>query len=67
MELMVKVQAKQAMETHEEKVYVAVGKNVEEGNGILRWALNHWSSQSVTFVIIHINARSKDFVLTPSK
>jgi len=55
------------MEAHHERVHIAVGKNVEEGVGMLRWALNQWSSQPVSFVILHINTSSKDFVLTPCK
>ncbi|ONK55300.1 uncharacterized protein A4U43_UnF5240, partial [Asparagus officinalis] len=53
------------METHQEKIYVALGKNIEEELVTLRWALNHWSSQSVSFVILHINTSSRDFVQTP--
>lgn len=55
------------MEIQEEKVYVAVGKDVQEGMGTLQWALKNWSSQSISIVIVHVNTSSNDLVDTPCK
>ncbi|XXG49135.1 hypothetical protein AAC387_Pa02g3401 [Persea americana] len=53
------------MEIQEEKVYVAVGKDVQEGMGTLKWALKNWSSQPISIVIVHVKTSSNDFVDTP--
>ncbi|KAG9440218.1 hypothetical protein H6P81_020383 [Aristolochia fimbriata] len=53
------------MEGESEKVYVAVGKNTQEGLATLEWVLKYWSSQSVSVVILHVNCGLKDFVSTP--
>lgn len=55
------------MEIQEEKVYVAVGKDVQEGMGTLQWALKNWSSQSISIVIVHVNTSTNDLVDTPCK
>ncbi|XP_029118747.1 putative U-box domain-containing protein 50 isoform X2 [Elaeis guineensis] len=52
------------MAVQQEKVYVAVGKDLHQGLGTLGWALRNWSSQSVSFVILHVSHVSKDFVYT---
>ncbi|KAF9608644.1 hypothetical protein IFM89_010428 [Coptis chinensis] len=48
-----------------EKVYVAVGNNLQEGLSTLEWTLKNWSSQLISIVILHINGPSKNFVHTP--
>ncbi|XP_068656538.1 putative U-box domain-containing protein 50 [Aristolochia californica] len=53
------------MEGEPEKVYVAVGKNMQEGLGTLEWSLKNWSAQSISVVILHIKGHSKDFISTP--
>ncbi|XP_038980828.1 putative U-box domain-containing protein 50 [Phoenix dactylifera] len=52
------------MAVQQEKVYVAVGKDLQQGLGTLGWALRNWSSQSVSFVILHVSV-SKDLIYTP--
>nr|DAD40932.1 TPA_asm: hypothetical protein HUJ06_015255 [Nelumbo nucifera] len=53
------------MDTKSEKVYVAVGNDLQEGIGTLEWALRKWSGQTISIVIIHFNNNNKDFVYTP--
>lgn len=50
-----------------EKVYVAVGNNLQEGLATLEWALKkRWSSNPISIVILHANSSmSKDLVNTP--
>ncbi|KAF5176819.1 U-box domain-containing protein kinase family protein [Thalictrum thalictroides] len=48
-----------------EKIYVAVSNNVQEGLTSLEWAINHWSTQPVSIVILHVDTTSKNFVHTP--
>ncbi|KAK9285908.1 hypothetical protein L1049_025109 [Liquidambar formosana] len=54
------------MEGQEEKVYVAIGNDLQDGFGALEWALRKWSSRPISIVIIHANNNlSKDFVYGP--
>ncbi|PIA52280.1 hypothetical protein AQUCO_01000271v1 [Aquilegia coerulea] len=48
-----------------EKIYVAVSNNVQEGLTSLEWAINNWSTQSISIVILHVDTNSKNFVHTP--
>lgn len=49
-----------------EKVYVAVGSDLQDGFATLEWALRKWNSHSTSIVIIHAtNIISNDFVYTP--
>ncbi|KAA8546699.1 hypothetical protein F0562_003070 [Nyssa sinensis] len=54
------------METQAEKVYVAIGTDLQDGFGTLKWALQKWSSHSMSIVILYAaNNPYKDFVYTP--
>ncbi|XP_058069356.1 LOW QUALITY PROTEIN: putative U-box domain-containing protein 50 [Magnolia sinica] len=53
------------MEVQQEKIYVAIGKDVQEGLNTLEWTLKNWASQSLSIVILHVSSSSKDFVHTP--
>lgn len=56
------------MDVQLEKVYVAVGSDLQDGFATLEWALRKWDSNSTSIVIIHAtNSISKDFVYTPCK
>lgn len=56
------------MDVQLEKVYVAVGSDLQDGFATLEWALRKWDSNSISIVIIHAtNSISKDFVYTPCK
>lgn len=56
------------MEVQLEKVYVAVGSDLQDGFATLEWALRKWNSHSTSIVIIHAtNIISNDFVYTPCK
>lgn len=49
-----------------EKVYVAVGNDVQEGLATLEWTLRKWSSAQLSIVIIHADV-NKDYVYTYCK
>ncbi|KAK6258778.1 hypothetical protein QQP08_001094 [Theobroma cacao] len=54
------------METQMEKVYVAVGNDVQDGFKTLAWTLRRWNSQAISIVLLHVAYNiSKDFVYTP--
>lgn len=49
-----------------EKVYVAVGSDVNEGVLTLEWVIKKWGSHPITIVILHADAsNSMEFVHTP--
>ncbi|KAG9139852.1 hypothetical protein Leryth_015233 [Lithospermum erythrorhizon] len=49
-----------------EKVYVAIGSDIIDGFGALKFALKKWSSEFISIVILHAtNDICKDFVFTP--
>ncbi|KAL5753319.1 hypothetical protein ACOSQ2_023826 [Xanthoceras sorbifolium] len=49
-----------------EKVYVAVGNDLQDGFKTLDWTLRKWSSHPISIVILHVTYNiSKDFVYTP--
>ncbi|KAL9251367.1 putative U-box domain-containing protein [Drosera capensis] len=49
-----------------EKVYVAVGSDVNEGVLTLEWVVKKWGSHPITIVILHVDAsNSMEFVHTP--
>ena len=48
------VEAWLAMATKSDKIYVAIGNNdPQEGFATLEWALQKWSSHSISIVILH--------------
>ncbi|KAK6923842.1 Serine-threonine/tyrosine-protein kinase, catalytic domain [Dillenia turbinata] len=54
------------MENQESKVYVAVGNDFQDGLATLEWALKHWSSQSISIVILHAaTVINRELVSTP--
>ncbi|EOX91927.1 U-box domain-containing protein kinase family protein, putative [Theobroma cacao] len=54
------------METQTEKVYVAVGNDIQDGFKTLAWTLRRWNSQAISIVLLHVAYNiSKDFVYTP--
>ncbi|CAL0311845.1 unnamed protein product [Lupinus luteus] len=49
-----------------EKIYVAVGNDVQDGLKTLTWALKKWNSQPISIVILHVTYNiSMDYVYTP--
>lgn len=46
-----------------EKVYVAIGNDVQEGFATLEWTLRKWSSSQISIVILHADI-NRDFVYT---
>ncbi|XP_058179617.1 putative U-box domain-containing protein 50 isoform X1 [Rhododendron vialii] len=50
-----------------EKVYVALGNDLQDGFATLEWVLRKWSSHSISIVILHDAPidTSKDYVCTP--
>ncbi|KAG5067839.1 hypothetical protein GLYMA_01G022600v4 [Glycine max] len=49
-----------------EKIYVAVGNDVQDGYKTLNWALKKWNSHPISIVILHLTHNStKDYVHTP--
>ncbi|KAM0022094.1 putative protein kinase RLK-Pelle-RLCK-IXb family [Helianthus debilis subsp. tardiflorus] len=46
-----------------EKVYVAIGNDVQEGLATLEWTLRKWSSVNISIVILHADI-NKDYVYT---
>lgn len=55
------------MASFQEKVHIVVGKDVQQGSGLIRWAISKWSDQPVTFIILQILIKSKDLINTPSE
>ncbi|GAV70071.1 U-box domain-containing protein/Pkinase_Tyr domain-containing protein [Cephalotus follicularis] len=54
------------MDIQVHKVYVALGKDLQDGYMTLDWTLKKWSSHPISVVIVHVNDdTSKDFVYTP--
>ncbi|XP_043713877.1 putative U-box domain-containing protein 50 isoform X2 [Telopea speciosissima] len=53
------------MDNQMEKIYIAVGNDLNEGLGTLEWALRKWSGQTISFVIVHVDNTCRDFVNTP--
>ncbi|XP_059624137.1 putative U-box domain-containing protein 50 [Cornus florida] len=54
------------MEAQAEKVYVAIGTDIQDGFGTLKWALRKWNSHSISIVILFAaNDVSKEYVYTP--
>lgn len=54
--------------TPAEKVYVAVGNDVQDGFKTLEWTLRKWSSHPISIVIVHVTYNiSKEYVYTPCK
>lgn len=51
------------MEREAEKVYVAIGNDVQEGLATLEWTLRKWSSSQISIVILHADI-NKDYVYT---
>ncbi|KAK7252442.1 hypothetical protein RIF29_36377 [Crotalaria pallida] len=52
--------------TPSEKIYVAVGNDVQDGFQTLAWALKKWNSHPISIVILHVTYNtSKDYVYTP--
>ncbi|KAL4577897.1 hypothetical protein LXL04_014012 [Taraxacum kok-saghyz] len=46
-----------------EKVYVAIGNDVQEGFATLEWTLRKWSSSPISIVILHADI-NRDYVYT---
>ncbi|XP_042516833.1 putative U-box domain-containing protein 50 [Macadamia integrifolia] len=59
------VSGSQTMNNQVEKIYIAVGNDLNEGIGTLEWAIKKWSGQTISFVIVHVDNTSRDFVNTP--
>lgn len=57
------------MEAQEEKVYVALGDELQDGYKTLEWTLRRWKSQPFSIVILHVTYKlsGKDYVYTPCK
>lgn len=56
------------MDSRAEKVYVAVGNDIQDGFKTLEWTLKKWNSQLISIVILHVaHDISKDFINTPCK
>ncbi|EXC35472.1 Putative U-box domain-containing protein 50 [Morus notabilis] len=50
----------------ENKVYVALGNDLQDGLKTLDWTLKKWNSQPISIIILHATHNiSKDFVYTP--
>ncbi|RZB92948.1 putative U-box domain-containing protein 50 isoform X1 [Glycine soja] len=49
-----------------EKIYVAVGNDVQDGLKTLNWALKKWNSHPISIAVLHVTHNStKDYVYTP--
>ncbi|CAN6983080.1 unnamed protein product [Brassica oleracea var. botrytis] len=48
-----------------EKVYIAVGNDLQEGFKTIDWALKKWDNISISIVLLHLCSISQDFVYTP--
>lgn len=60
----------QTMDGQVEKVYVAIGNDLEDGLGTLEWTLRKWPPYSLHIVIIYSdinNMGNNHHVLTPCK
>lgn len=56
------------MDTQAEKVYVAVGNDIEDGFKTLEWTLKKWNSKPISMVLLHVTYNiSQEFVYTPCK
>lgn len=58
------------METNQpaEKIFVAIGTDLNEGFSTLEWVLKKWTSRSIKVVILFSdNNVCRDYVYTPSK
>lgn len=56
------------MESRAEKVFVALGNDLQDGLKTLDWTLKKWNFHSTSIVILHLPYNSpKDFVYTPCK
>lgn len=56
------------MDTQVEKVYVALGNDLQDGFKTLDWTLRKWKSNPISIVILHVTYNfNKDFVYTPCK
>ncbi|KAH0996046.1 hypothetical protein GBA52_019910 [Prunus armeniaca] len=55
------------MEAQEEKVYVALGDELQDGYKTLEWTLRRWKSQPISIVILPVTYKlsGKDYVYTP--
>uniref|UniRef100_A0A2P2KQ97 Uncharacterized protein n=1 Tax=Rhizophora mucronata TaxID=61149 RepID=A0A2P2KQ97_RHIMU len=54
------------MDAQVEKVYVALGNDLQDGFKTLDWTLGKWKSKSISIVILHFAYNiSHDFVYTP--
>ncbi|KAJ4825334.1 hypothetical protein Tsubulata_002674 [Turnera subulata] len=56
------------MGTQLEKVFVALGNDLQDGFKTLGWTLKKWKSHPISIVILHVTyniSNSKDFVYTP--
>ncbi|KAM1091564.1 hypothetical protein FF1_019032 [Malus domestica] len=54
------------MDTQAEKVYVAVGNDIEDGFKTLEWTLKKWNSKPISIVILYVTHNiSQEFVYTP--
>ncbi|PON32216.1 Tyrosine-protein kinase [Parasponia andersonii] len=54
------------MGSEAEKVYVALGNDLQDGFKTLEWTLKKWNSQPISIIILHLTFNiSKDFVNTP--
>ncbi|KAF5749734.1 putative U-box domain-containing protein kinase family protein [Tripterygium wilfordii] len=52
--------------TQMEKVYVALGSDLQDGFKTLEWTLRKWKSKPISIVILHVTYNiSNDFVYTP--
>ncbi|XP_042506757.1 putative U-box domain-containing protein 50 isoform X2 [Macadamia integrifolia] len=59
------VSRSQIMDNQVEKIYIAVGSDINEGLGTLEWAIKKWSGQTISFVIVHVDNTFRDFINTP--
>lgn len=51
-----------------EKVYVAIGNDLQDGRKTLEWTIRKWMSHPISIVILHVtNDISVEFVYTPCK
>lgn len=48
-----------------EKVYIAVGNDVQEGYKTIGWAIKKWNNIPISIVLLHLCNISQDFVYTP--
>ncbi|KAG7968093.1 hypothetical protein I3843_08G134500 [Carya illinoinensis] len=54
------------MAAEAEKVYVAVGNDIEDGFRTLEWTLRKWNSHPISVVVLHVTDNAyPDFVYTP--